>query len=108
MQRNASCWTGVAATALMGASVALADDQPALASVTIINVASDVARNIGVDASQIPLNVQVPVEVAVAVCGIPAEELTKKAASGVAQCTARSTTSGLDRAVERQVRGNAK
>ena len=80
---------------------------PKLASVTIINVVSDVARNIGVDASQVPLNVQVPMDVAASVCGIGIDVLTQQAARGVAQCTAQSTTRALDEWVQRQVQGNA-
>jgi len=92
--------------AFASAAPALADDQPRLVSVTILNVANDVARDIGVDASQIPLNVQVPLEVAVGVCGVTADVLTRKSDSGIAQCTAQSTSRGLNDVVQKQVRGN--
>ena len=98
-------WAGAAAVAL--AHAAIAEDQPALVSVTIKDVADEVARSIDVDASRVPLNVTVPVDVAAAACGIPAETLARKSTSGVAQCDARSAPPGLEAAVRRQVRGNA-
>jgi hypothetical protein len=99
-------WIGAAAAAFALPAAVLADDQPVLASVTIVDVAEAVARNIGVESSRVPLNVQVPLEVAAEVCGAPQTVLTQRATSGVAQCTARTTSPGLESAVQRQVRGN--
>jgi len=121
MKRTRAWWTTLGSTGLAAVAAGAIAQQPAqppappstpqqqpkLASVTIINVANDVARNIGVDTSQIPLNVQVPMDVAAGVCGIGADVLAQQAAKGVAQCTAQNTTRALDDAVQRQVQGNA-
>jgi hypothetical protein len=101
-------WTLLAATAaLLPVPAARAEQGGQLASVTILRVADDVARNIGVDASQIPLNVTVPLDVAAAVCGIDVSVLARQADNGVAQCNAQRTASGLDDVVRQRVRGNA-
>lgn len=104
MQQIPTRWYLLAALAI---STVVQAEQPPTASVTIIRVADDVARNIGVDASQIPLNVTVPLDVAAAVCGLDAAVLARQAERGIAQCTAQQTASGLDDIVRQRVRGNA-
>jgi hypothetical protein len=109
MKRTRAWWSGIASATLMGIATATLAQQsgPVSVSVTIINVANDVAKNTGIDASQIPLNVQVPLDVAATVCASSAEALTRQAVNGIVQCTAQRTASGLDEVVLRQVRGNA-
>src|SRR2546423_15225651 len=107
MKRTHAWWTGVAAATLTGLAAAQVAQPPALVSVTIINVANDVARNTGIDASQIPLNVQVPLDVAATVCDTTSDALARQGANGIMQCTAQRTASGLDEVVRRRVQGNA-
>jgi hypothetical protein len=94
----------VASVVLFGAGSALAQSG-SLVSVDISNVANNIAKNINVDVSQIPVNVQVPVDVAANVCGVGVNVLGTQAASGNAQCTAKSTSEALNQTVLRQVKG---
>lgn len=107
MKPIGALWTVLAATAALLPVTAAQAEQGQLASVTILRVADDVARNIGVDASQIPLNVTVPLDVAASVCGVDVSVLARQADNGVAQCNAQRTASGLDDVVRQRVRGNA-
>ncbi len=79
--------------------------QSGLVNVNVSNVANNIAQNINVDVSQIPVNVQVPVGVAATVCGVAANVLGQQAASGNAQCTANTTSTALDQTVLNQIRG---
>lgn len=78
--------------------------QSGLVNVEISNVANDIARNVNVDVSQIPVTVQVPIGVAATVCGVAANVLGTQAPSGNAACTATSTSTALDQIVQRQLR----
>jgi hypothetical protein len=94
------------AMGLVGASSPAFGQQPALVNVDIKNVADNIARNIKADVSQIPLSIQVPVDVAATVCGVAAQVLGPQAASGSAQCAATSTSAALDRLVQDKVKSN--
>jgi hypothetical protein len=78
--------------------------QAGLVNVEVSNVANDIARNVNVDVSQIPVTVQVPVGVAATVCGVAANVLGAQAASGNAQCTATSTNTALNNIVQSQLK----
>ena len=80
--------------------------QSGLVNVEVSNVANDIARNVNVDVSQIPVTVQVPIGVAATVCGVAANVLGTQAASGNAACSATSTNTALDQIVQRQLRTN--
>jgi hypothetical protein len=97
---------GIGAVVLlsMGASTVV-QAQAGLISVDIRNVANNIAKNINVDVSQIPVTVQAPVSVAATVCNIAADVLGTQAASGTGSCTARSTSSALDQIVLEQIKG---
>lgn len=77
--------------------------QPALVNVDLSNVASTIATNIKVDASQVPATVQVPVGVAASVCGVAANVLARQAA-GDAPCKASATSAALDQVVQKQLK----
>lgn len=79
--------------------------QSGLVNVDVSNVANNIARNINVDVSQIPVTVQVPIGIAANVCGVNANVLAQQGA-GAAQCAATSTTSALDNLVQRQIKSN--
>lgn len=80
--------------------------QGSLVNVEVRNVANDIARNINVDVSQVPVTVQVPVGVAATVCGVAASVLGQTRDAGNAACTASSTSTALDQIVLRQIKGN--
>ena len=79
--------------------------QSGLVNVDIRNVANNIARNINVDVSQIPVTVQAPIGIAANVCGVNANVLAQQG-TGAAQCTATSTSNALDNLVQRQLKSN--
>lgn len=98
-------------SAILTATVALSSapmafsQQSGLVNVDIKNVANDIAKNINVDVSQIPVTVQAPIGVAANVCGVAANVLGSQGGSGNAGCTATTTSTALNQIVQRQVKG---
>jgi len=97
-------------TALLTASISLGlmagpalAQQSGLVNVDIKNVANNLARDLNVNVSQIPVTVQVPVGIAAAVCGVDANVLAQQKKNGDAACTANNTSQGLTQAVQRQL-----
>ncbi len=103
MKRTRIWLAALGSAALVGTAGAVAE----LVSVDISNVANNIAKNINVDVSQIPLTIQVPVDVAANVCGIAANVLGQQVASGAGRCTAQSTSSALNDIVQQKVKSNA-
>ena len=87
-------------------SPALAQDtaQGGLVNVSLSNVKPEIAKNINVDVSQVPVTVQVPVGIAANVCGVEANVLAKKGPGGAAECTAKNTSSALNDIVQKQAK----
>ncbi len=105
MRSTASLRFAVAATLLMTLAGAAHAQQAGLVNVDISNVANNIAQNINVDVSQIPVTVQVPVGIAANVCGVNANVLARQG-TGAAQCTATSTSTALNQLVQRQIKQN--
>lgn len=78
------------------------NDQDGLVNVSLSNVANNLAQNLSVDVSQIPVTVQVPVGIAANVCGVAANVLAQQKKTGEA-CTATSTNDALTKIVQRQL-----
>ena len=95
----------VAATLLAVLLGSAQAQQAGLVNVDISNVANNIAQNINVDVSQIPVTVQVPVGIAANVCGVNANVLARQGV-GAAQCTATSTSTALNQLVQRQIKQN--
>ena len=91
--------------ACAGAFDTAAAQQSGLVNVDIRNVANNIARNINVDVSQIPVTVQAPIGIAANVCGVNANVLAQQG-TGAAQCAATSTSNALDNLVQRQLKSN--
>ena len=72
-----------------------------LVNVNVSNIKTDIAKNINVDVSQIPITVQAPIDVAAAVCGIGVDVLTSQ---GNNTCTAKTTNSALNTIVQDQIK----
>ena len=89
------------AVALAGAAVpAVAATQEGLVNVNISNVANDLAKNLSVDVSKIPVNVQVPVGVAANICDVDANVLAQsKKGTDTASCEAKTTSQALNQVV---------
>lgn len=91
----------LAAQAVFALAPAFAQ-QSGLVNVDVQNVANNIAQNLRIDVSQIPLTVQVPIGVAANVCGVAANVLAQQAAG--ASCTATSTSTALERQILQQIR----
>lgn len=107
MHFSKQCWTVLLTLALMLGTAAVAQ-QSGLVNVDISDVKAEIAKNINVDVSQIPVNVQVPLDVAANVCGVDVAALTSQVQQGNASCKAKSTNSALNSAVQDQVKGSKK
>lgn len=73
-----------------------------LVVVNVSNVANNLAQNLSVDVSNIPVTVQVPVAVAAAVCGIDVNVIARQT-QAPRTCDATTTSEALNRIVQRQV-----
>ena len=94
-------------TTLIGAAFVVApalaqNEQGGLVNVNLSNVRTEIAKNLNVDVSQIPVTVQVPVGVAANVCGVAANVLAQQKNGGAADCTAMNTSQALTQVVQRQ------
>ena len=106
MKRIVILSAGALAVAIPSLAASPADGPPRVASVAISNIVNEIARNTSIDSSRIPLSVQVPMDVAAAVCGLSPGVLTRQAETGMAQCTAQRTSSDLEDIVRQRVRDN--
>jgi len=68
------------------------------------SIAKNIAKNINVDVSKVPVSVQVPATVAAIVCHTAKDLLAAEAASGSGSCTANRTSSDLERIVLDQIK----
>ena len=83
-----------------------AQQQSGLVNVNLENVKVQIARDINVDVSQIPVTVQAPIGVAANVCNIDANVLAQQRnREGAASCDAKTTSTALNQIVQRQVKG---
>jgi len=89
--------TGTGGTTGGGSSI------PTLVNVNLQNVLNDLSVAIKVDRANIPVNAQVPIDVAANVCGVSVSALAASIASGQAGCTAKTTSPQLTQAVQQQV-----
>jgi hypothetical protein len=76
---------------------------PTLVSVNLQNVLNDLSVSLQVNRNNIPVNAQVPIDVAANVCGVSVSALAASIASGQAGCTAKTTTPALNQAVQQQI-----
>jgi hypothetical protein len=74
-----------------------------LVVVNVSNVANNIAEDLDVNVSNIPVTVQVPVSVAAAVCGLDVNVLARQRQEGQRQCDATSTSDALNKFVQRQL-----
>lgn len=88
-----------AAALCMTAPASALAQQTELVIVDIKAVAEDIAKNIDVQASLIPLTVQTPIDVAANVCHVPASVLGAQGGSGGVSCAAMVTSPALERLV---------
>lgn len=71
---------------------------------TANNVANNIAQDLDVNVSNIPVTVQVPIGIAANVCDVDANVLAQQMArEGEATCTAENNSTALNRIVQRQI-----
>ena len=77
---------------------------PTLVNVSLQNVLNDLAVKLNVSQANIPVNAQVPIDVAANVCGVSVNVLAASVASGnTASCTATTASPQLVQVVQQQV-----
>jgi hypothetical protein len=75
-----------------------------LVVVNIANVANNIARDLDINVSNVPVTVQVPVSVAAAVCNLDVNVLARQERQdGRRTCTAESTNDALNQVVQRAI-----
>ncbi len=75
---------------------------PALVNVNLQNVLNDLSVQINVDRANIPVNAQIPIDVAANVCGVSVNVLSVST-GGQASCTAKTATPQLAQVVQQQL-----
>lgn len=86
------------------ASAAASDKQSELVIVDIKAVAGEIARNARLEASEIPLTIRAPVDIAAKACGIPPSVLGAQGGQGGVSCAATTTFPALERLVKNRDR----
>ena len=78
-----------------------------LVNVNVSNIKTDIAKNINVDVSQVPVTVQAPIDVAAAVCAVSVDVLTSQVQQGNNTCTAKSTNTALNTIGQNQIKSQS-
>jgi hypothetical protein len=94
--------TGTGATAGGGASAGTGTSIPSLVNVNLQNVLNDLSVSLKIDKANIPVNAQVPIEVAANVCGVSVNVLSVST-GGQASCTAKTASPQLVQVVQQQI-----
>lgn len=85
-----------------GASTGGGSSIPALVNVNLQNVLNDLSVSLNVDRANIPVNAQIPIEVAANVCGVSVSVLSVST-GGQASCTATIASPQLAQVVQQQI-----
>jgi hypothetical protein len=80
----------------------LVGDIPSLVNVNLRNVLNDLAIRLNIDRANIPVNAQIPINVAANVCGVSINILSVST-GGQASCTATTASAELAQSVQQQV-----
>ena len=75
---------------------------PALVNVNLQDVLNDLSVKLNIDRANIPVNAQVPIDVAANVCGVSVSVLSVST-GGQASCTAKTASTALVQTVQQQV-----
>lgn len=76
---------------------------PSLVNVNLQNVLNNLSVALHIDRANIPVNAQVPIDVAANVCGVSVNVLAASVASGRGSCTATTTSPTLIQSVQQQL-----
>lgn len=98
----------IAAAAVLAATPAIAQ-QAGLVNIDLSGLSiaerAEIAKDINVNVSDIPVNIQVPVSVAAAICNVPVSVLAQTKVKGDAACSPTAGSTALNSAI---LKGNKK
>jgi hypothetical protein len=92
-----------AADGIKSAGSAVADGAVSLVNVDLSNVLNDLALDLKIDKSNIPINAQIPISVAANVCGISINILSIGGGGSSEGCTANTVSPELIQAIQQQL-----
>ncbi len=95
--------TGATGTTGTGATGGTGTSIPSLVNVNLQNVLNNLSVALNIDRANIPVNAQVPIDVAANVCGVSVNVLSASVASGQGSCTATTTSPSLVQYVQQQL-----
>ncbi len=96
--------SSIVSVALVGGmAMSATAQQSGLVNVNTGNILSDIAIDLNVDISQIPITVQAPIGIAANVCNVAVNVLAQAAQRGSAECDAQTTSTAFNRIVQRQM-----
>jgi hypothetical protein len=81
------------------------DGAVSLVNVDLSNVLNDLSLDLKIDKANIPINAQIPIDVAANVCGVTINILSVST-GGSPNCTAKATSPELNQAVQQQLAAN--
>ena len=100
---GAATTAGTSGSGSTGGTAGSGTSIPSLVNVDLRNVLNNLSVDLKVDRANIPVNAQVPIDVAANVCGVSISALSASIANGQASCTAKTTSPQLAQAVQQQV-----
>ena len=93
-----------AAALALAATPALAQNQGlVVVDLTNAEVANNIARDLDINVSQVPVNVQVPIGIAAAVCDVNASVLAQQKKTGAPTSKATNTNASVNKAVQEAI-----
>lgn len=96
------------ATAIAFAATPALAQQNGLINVDLSNLSvahrAEIAKDINVDVSQIPVTVQVPVSVAAAICDVAVNVIAKTKSKGGTACAPTAGSDAINAAVQKQLK----
>lgn len=96
-----------AGSAIANGAKSVAGAGASLVNVNLSNVLNDLALDLKIDKSSIPINAQIPINVAANVCGVSINILSIGAGGGSSQgCTANSISPELAQYIQQQIAAN--
>ena len=70
-----------------------------LINVNLSDVAAEIAKNVNIDLSRVPITIQLPITIAANVCGVDVNLLSAQVNTGSNTCTATATSPALEQEV---------
>src|SRR6476469_8667797 len=102
-----ACSTKEMGEKVQSAGSAVASKAVSLVNVDLSNVLNDLALDLKIDKANVPINAQIPINVAANVCGISINLISIGASGGKAEgCSANSVSPELVQAIQQQLAAN--